>query len=508
MTVKNGILSAFILGKFILTYLLISPVYDLHRDEYLHLDQGSHLAWGYISVPPFTSWVSYLIHLLGDGYFWIKFFPALFGALTIVLVWKTIEELGGHLFALVTGATAVLLSVMLRINILYQPNSFDIFFWTLSYFIIIKYINGPHNKWFYLLALSVGLGILSKYNIVFLLAGLLPAVLLSEQRRILFNKHFYFGIAVCCLIVLPNLLWQFNHHFPTLRQLDELNRTQLVNVKRLDFVKDQFIYFISALALILPAFFAFFFYPAFKKYRLFFWAYVFTISVFIFLKAKSYYAIGLYPIFIAFGAVYMEKLCTGSRGRYLRPALIISILLLSIPFIRIGFPHQSPEKIKEHAAPYRAFGLLRWEDGTDHELPQDFADMRGWSELAKKTDSIYSKLPDKKNTLVLCDNYGQAGAINYYSVFKNIRAVSYNADYINWIPLQEPINNIILVQNPDDDDPERKKEAPLFEKISYAGQITDPFSREKGTKIYLLMGAKVNINQLIRQEIAPIINRR
>jgi hypothetical protein len=48
-----------------LQYLLIDPSYDLQRDEYLHLDQGKHLAWGYISVPPVTSWISWLINLFG-----------------------------------------------------------------------------------------------------------------------------------------------------------------------------------------------------------------------------------------------------------------------------------------------------------------------------------------------------------------------------------------------------------------------------------------------------------
>lgn len=60
-------------------------------------------------------------------------------------------------------------------------------------------------------------------------------------------------------------------------------------------------------------------------------------------------------------------------------------------------------------------GMLRWEDGKDHQLPQDFADMLGWKELARKTDSLYALLPNQKETIILCDNYGQAGAINFYS---------------------------------------------------------------------------------------------
>ena len=84
------------------------------------------MAWGFQSVPPFTSWISYLIHLLGNTFFWIKFFPTLFGALTILIVWKAIEELNGNLFALILGATCVLFSALLRLNTLYQPNSFDV----------------------------------------------------------------------------------------------------------------------------------------------------------------------------------------------------------------------------------------------------------------------------------------------------------------------------------------------------------------------------------------------
>src|SRR4026207_2196893 len=99
MNKKTLILLGFILIKFILQYLLINPSYDLQRDEYLHLDQGYHLAWGYISVPPVTSWIAFLIRVLGGGVSWVKFFPAAFGALTLVLVWKMIEALKGGMFA-------------------------------------------------------------------------------------------------------------------------------------------------------------------------------------------------------------------------------------------------------------------------------------------------------------------------------------------------------------------------------------------------------------------------
>lgn len=501
MNSNNKILLIFVIIKFVLQYALLGPGYDLHRDEYLHLDQGRHLAWGYISVPPFTSWISYIIGFLGNGVFWVKFFPALFGAGTMVLVCKTIEELKGGRFALITGALAILLSVLLRMNMLYQPNSLDIFFWTLVYFTLIKCISTGNTKWLVATGVAIAFGFLSKYNIIFLVSGLLPAVLLTPQRKWLLNKHFYIGLIIAIVIVFPNILWQYNNNFPTFRQLKELADTQLVNVSRVDFLKDQLIYFLSVIILVFAGFAGLFRYPPFKPFRFLFYGYCFSLALFIALKAKSYYAVGLYPIFIAFGSVYLEKLSIAGWKKYLRPVVVLWVVLFSVPFIWLAFPIKSPQEIRRSSHPYTTLGLLRWEDGKNHELPQDFADMLGWREMAAKTDSIYNTFPDKKNVLVLCDNYGQAGAINYYSAFKKINAVTYNADYINWFRLDKKIKHIILLQYADDDDPERTKEKPWFDTIYVAGKINNPFAREFGTTIYVLKNATVDINKIIEGEI-------
>jgi hypothetical protein len=487
--------------KLILQYVLIHPVYDLHRDEYLHLDQGKHLAWGYISVPPMTSWISYLINLAGGGVFWVKFFPALFGALTIVMVWKIVKELNGNSFALLLATLASLFSVLLRVNILYQPNSMDFFFWTLTYFTVIKYINTENSKWLFATALAIGFGILSKYNIVFLVIGLFAGLLLTKQRKIFRNKNVYLAALIAFIIILPNIIWQVRNGFPTFHQLNNLTRLQLVNVRRLDFAKDQILYFINSFFIVAVAFVGFVVYPPFKKYRFIFLSYVIVIGLYLLLKAKSYYAIGLYPMLLAFGSVYLEQLLSYGWKRYVRPIAIIIVLGLFMLIVLIAFPIKSPAEIERNNKVYKQFGLLRWEDGKDHSLPQDFADMIGWSDLAGKVDSVYSQLADKENTLVLCDNYGEAGAINYYSGFKNINAVSMNADYINWFQLNKPIKNVILIQEASDDDPQRTRERPWFDRMIMTGMNDNPYSREEGTKIYLLQGAKKNINSIIADEI-------
>ncbi|MBS7254283.1 ArnT family glycosyltransferase [Flavobacterium branchiicola] len=505
MNKKTFILTAFVLLKFILQYILIDSEYDLQRDEYLHLDQAHHLAWGYLSVPPVTSWFSYLIYLLGNSVFWVKFFPALFGVLTLIVVWKTIEVLKGKLYALVLGATCILLSSLLRINMLYQPNSLDVLCWTLFYYVVIEYITTEKVKWFYIGAVVFAFGFLNKYNILFLLIGLLPAILLSEQRKIFTEKKLYFALILGLILILPNLLWQYNNHFPIVHHMKELAETQLVNVDRVGFLKEQLLFFIGALPVIIFSFYALLFYKPFARYKLFFFSILFTLLVFIYFKAKAYYAIGLYPVYIAFGAVYLGEILKTGWKRFLQPVFIAIPLLFFIPIYNFAFPNKSPEYIFKHPEKYKKLGMLRWEDGKDHELPQDFADMLGWKELACKTDSVYAMFPKSENTLVLCDNYGQAGAINYYTK-KGIKAVSFNADYVNWFNLNIYYKNLIRVKEFEENNNEFEETSPFFQSGYISGEITNKYAREYKTTIFVFANAKIDINNRLKQEIKEETN--
>lgn len=498
---KTLILIAFILIKFLLQYSLIHPEYDLHRDEFLHLDQAKHLAWGYVSVPPFTSWISYIIYLLGGSVFWVKFFPALFGALTMIAVWKTVETLGGNLYALIVASTGILLSAVLRINTLYQPNSFDILCWTAFYFFLIRYCKEEKTKHLFYAALIFAFGFLNKYNIAFLLIGLFPAVLFSPHRKVFAKPAFYLALLLALIIVLPNLWWQIANHFPVIHHMKELQETQLVNVSRMSFLSDQLLFFIGSLVVMLAGFFALAFYQPFRKYQFFLLAFIFTILVFLVFRAKSYYTIGLYPVYLAFGSVYLEKLFLQYRLKYLQPVVVLMQVVLFIPLSRVAFPDKTPEFIIKHQERYQQFGLLRWEDGKDHLLPQDFADMLGWKQLAQKVDSVAAGIDDLDKTLVLCDNYGQAGAINFYKTNKQIEAFSFNADYLNWMPTDKMYKHVLLIKEKEDDDPQRNKEKPIFDSVYLAAQRINQFAREDTIAVYVLKNANIDIRPILRDEV-------
>lgn len=496
-------LSGLILLKFLLQYFLVSEVYELHRDEFLHLDQARHPAWGYFSVPPFTSWVSWLIYSLGNSEFWVRFFPVLFGAFTLVVVWKIIEELKGGLYALLLGGLCVLFSPLLRLNGLFQPNSFDVLAWSAVYYFLIRYLRAGEVKWLGWGAACFALGFLNKYNIVFLLLGLFPALLLSSHRKIFLRKEFYLAALLALLIISPNLFWQYKHGFPVFQHMALLQKYQLVHVKRIDFLKDQLFYCIAALPVFVAAVYALLFYPPFARYRFFVWNLVFTLGVFTFFQAKSYYALGLYPVYIAWGAVYLAEVLASGRKRYLRPvAAGLPVLLLAL-IIPLEFPVRTPQEFVEFAKIRPDLGMHRWEDGKKYPLSQDFADMVGWKELAEKTENLFNALPEKEAVLILCDNYGQAGAINYYSRGR-LRADAFNADYLGWFDLSTPYRHLIRIKNAGNREEELAETLPLFGSGMLADSIANPFAREYKTDIFVFKNAKIDVNERVKEEIESL----
>ena len=69
------------------------------------------------------------------------------------------------------------------------------------------------------------------------------------------------------------------------------------------------------------------------------------------------------------------------------------------------------------------------------ELPQFYADMFGWEELAQNVSKVYLTLleDERKNTIVYCSNYGKAGAIEYYrNKYPLPKVVSPHNSYWYW----------------------------------------------------------------------------
>lgn len=486
--------------KFFLPFILQSPVYELHRDEFLYYEQGQHFALGYLENPPLLPWLGMISSWLGGSVFWIKFWPSLFGAFTVVITCLLTAEFGGKAFAQFIAGLAILGGAYMRMHFLFQPNAPEIFFWTLSIYFLVRFIKNKETRFLFAFVVGISLSWWSKYSVAFLAAAIFIGLLLSIHRSIFLKKQTYIALLLGLILILPNIVWQYQHKWPLVHHMQELQETQLQFLNPLDFIKDQILYLVPVVVIWIAGWIWLY---KNKQWAFIFWTYLFVIILLLLGRGKSYYSMGIYPTLLAAGAVSWENLSYGKNGlRYALAALIIFLMLLFIPLL---LPIRKPQELASFYKKYSLdkTGILKWEDQKNHPLPQDFADMIGWKEIAQQTAAVYHHLPanEKNKTLIKCDNYGLCGALNYYGKKLALpEAYSYNGSFLLWIPNSFNITNVITVG---EEFPDTSRDiVKQFQHISIEGELKDSLARENGTKIILWRnGNPDRLNSFIAEEI-------
>src|SRR5574341_1160551 len=321
-------------------HFLTNTNYELHRDTYRYLALADHPDWGYVTVPPFTPMLGkFTMALWGDSAFAIGFFPALIGAISVVVIALMVKKLGGGKWAIAIACSAFILSpAFLRSNTFLMPVSFDQFAWLLSGYFIVKLAKSQNPKYWIHLGVLWGLAFLNKYAIVFLVLA------------------FLIGLLLGFLIILPNLIWQHAHNWPVVSHMEELRQTQLVNVRIADFIMLQFLMNLHAVIVWLLGLIFLLFEQAGKKYRILGLTFLFTIFILMLLSGKAYYTLGVYPILFAAGGVAVENWFT-LKWRFLKPAILAVMVLIFLPILPYSLPVLSLDKMAAYAQASKRFGL-------------------------------------------------------------------------------------------------------------------------------------------------------
>ncbi len=458
--------------------------FELHRDAYLYYAQSRHLAWGFFAVPPSIALVGkFATGIFGNTTFGLRFFPALIGSLNIIIIGLAVKELGGKKTAIALASLAYILSpAYLHVNALFQPVSFNHFYWLLAGYLILIMIKRNNPKIWIWIAITFGLAFLNKYSIVFFYTAFAFSLLISRYRYLYRSKYFLISLALGFVIILPNLVWQYQNSWPVLRHMAELSATQLVHVHIGDFLSEQLLMNSQALVLWMGALLLILFYKKEGQYRIFGYIYIFVIVLLIFGSGKPYYSLGLYPLLFVFGAYFTEKYIK-KYLTYVFAFMVISMftaLYFSLSFD--GIPLSSFEKAERTNA-------FRWEDGVYHDIPQDMADMTGWKEIGQKVAGIYLNLEptEKAATDIFCYNYGQAGAVMFYGKKADVpQPIVFNASFILWAPDSLSKNHMIWVHSPKGNEINPDSLLPqIFNKVELKAIIANKYFRENGTRIYL-----------------------
>lgn len=479
--------------------LITHPDFELHRDAFLYLAMADHLAWGYAEVPPaiaLFAWISK--HILGIGIYAVRFLPALSGAVALILTGFITRELGGGRFAQILAVISFLSSVVyLRMNLFFQPVSFNLLFYLITVFIFIKILKNNQPRDWILLGITTGLGLLNKYTMLLPAFGIAIGLIFTPYRKFYQNKWLWISALIAFAIWLPNLIWQHTNGWPFLTHMQILSERQLTNVQPHLFILVQFLFCFYATPVWVCGYFYLQFSKSTKPFRPLAYMYISTFFVLLLLHGKSYYLAPAYPMLLAAGGVLVEKFIISIRRIWLGWVFVVIIITGSITLIPVGLPVLSVEGMIGYFKTMSKFvGMkeaLRWETGRLHQLPQDYADMLGWEAMVVRIAETYHGLSDaeKQKCTLFASNYGQAGAITYYAAKYRIPcAISQNGSFWTWGPGNYS-GDVLIIAGLNE-----QQIGHYFSDIEQKASFKYPYARESGMPIIIGRGLKTDVNEL------------
>lgn len=382
-------------------HLATNGRYGFHRDELQFLSDARHLDWGFVSYPPMTPFLEHIgLSLFGLSLVGLRLFSVIAQAAVIYVSGLMARDLGGGRLAQFTAALTVALSPLpLFEGTEFQYSSFDLLWWVLAAYFIIRVLRTEDARWWVGAGAALGLGLQTKYSIVFYIAGILGALALTLARRYFASGWFWAGAGIALVIFLPNLIWLIRHDWISYHFLQHIHTRDVDQGRGKGFLQGQF--WLNANLFATPLWMAgLLFYLRDRRYRLVGWMYVITVALFYLAKGRFYYVSPLYPMLLAMGAVGGERWLARRR----RPArvAIASVFLTGVTAVGVY--------ACTVIVPLAPSGPLRdWALKNNGDLREEF----GWDELVKTVAALRDSLPpDQQASLgVIVANYGEQGAI-------------------------------------------------------------------------------------------------
>jgi Dolichyl-phosphate-mannose-protein mannosyltransferase len=480
----------------LLIHLLTNGRYGYFRDELYYIACSQHLAFGYVDQPPLSILLLHLSQmLLGKSLFAIRFLPALAGAATVAITGLIARELGGRAWAIALGCAGALCALFnLAVGNFFSMNAFEPLFWMGCVYLLIRIINGGSSILWLGFGVLLGVALENKHSTAFFAAGVFVAVLLTPERRLFGDKWMWFGGLVAFAIALPNVLWQLQNHWATYELLSNIAHSEKnVALSPAQFISQQIVFMNpGTLPLWLSGLIWVFGARDGRRYMALGIIYLVMLAEFIILHGKSYYLAPAYPMLLAAGGVAVERVFT-NRLSWCRAALLVLILATGALFAPLSTPILPPSKLVWYM---QAIGMQLPRTETSHTaaLPQIFADQFGWQEMAASVGHVYNHLrpEDKKRAAIFCQNYGEAGAIDFFGPrFGLPPAICGHQNYFLWGP-RDWTGEVALVLDTRDEGAREQ-----FASVEDLGQIVSspwamPFERR--THIYLCHDLKTNVS--------------
>jgi hypothetical protein len=425
--------------------------YGIFRDELYYIACSSRPAGGYVDQPPLSLYIlSVSRFIFGDSLFALRLLPAIASSLLVYITGLITLKMGG-------GKTAVLIScisifaapIYWAMFTFYSMNSFDILLWALAYYVLISLIQnedkGKDRKYWILLGLIIGLGLLNKIGFFWFGAGLFIGLLLTDKRKQLLTAPPYIAAIIALVIFSPFVIWNITHHLAHLEFIKNASSLKYSSLTPVRFFVDQWnMLNIAAPPVYLLGIYYLMFDRDGRKYRLAGYVYLITLLILIVnWHSKSEYIAPAYIILFAGGSILIEKLSRVKYFSWFKYAVTIILIVMGILSMPFAFPVLAVDNYLAYAE-YMGQKPSTAENKELSELPQFYADMFGWESLAKTVSDVYKTLPEneKKHAAALAWNYGDAGSIEYFRSKYQLPGIVLCPHNNYWIWGKKYLNNV------------------------------------------------------------------
>jgi 4-amino-4-deoxy-L-arabinose transferase-like glycosyltransferase len=496
ITGGSGLLAVLACVK-VAVHLLTATGSGYFVDELYYLAMQPHLDFGYVDVPPLVPALMAVSNaLFGSSLFALHIFPAIAGALMLIVVGLTARELGGGRFAQVAAGLAVLVSpYWLVLDSWFAYDPFDQFVTAVLFWAWVRLMKEPSPWHWLIVGLVLGIGLLTKMSVIFTGPALGVALLATSWRRSLVTPWPWLAAAVALLVASPFIAWQAVHGWPILTYW--VNYAQYrVHPSAVDFAVEV-LFGVNPLVLpfILLGLLYFLVHPDGKRYRTI--GIVFVVLAVLFalvLRTEPRMLTSASLPLVAGGAVLTEQLlASGSWRPRAKPAyaglLVISGLLLGPAMLPTGDPNS----------------WATGPDGQEVELPEYLYLRVGWPEMVAQVAEAYRALPPEEQTraVIYAGNYGEASAIDFFGPQYGLPpAISNHNAFQVWGPGDRPGDVIIAfgrLFSPYADAPNKINLSRLFAEVRWAGEVTgNPGSPpwERHLQIYVCRKPRVSLRDV------------
>lgn len=198
--------------------LFVTPL-NLGPDEAQYWSWSLYPSFGYFSKPPLIAWlIGSTTSICGVEEHCIRLSSPFIHAGTSFAVFYAARKLYDERVGFWSAVTYLGIPGTSFSSLLITTDVPLLFFWALALWSVVEMQTSKSLRWPVLLGVGLGLGLLSKYAMLYFLLGLAIAFLPSrEGRTFLAGRQMLTSLAVAAAVFSPNLIWNITNGLATVR---------------------------------------------------------------------------------------------------------------------------------------------------------------------------------------------------------------------------------------------------------------------------------------------------